>query len=374
VRVSVAELRERPSLCRWDICRAAQFADSSLTAVLWDHPSAPTANRARATVRCRSLRCLNAGNTDHSESLRGRCGRCAFLLHGLSRTRSWLRPGLGGQISGTRQRRGRCAARGERCDSVDRLPHIGRSVRCPRGLRAGGTAGVRDRSSADYGGVGGDTLLRPIATRCCSQCRRARLDHRAARSRSRRVDTTRVRALEDLSDLAPADVDLGRKQETGDLPAVLQANVGQRPVPLVTLPRPGHGLILSQAIPSMRWWSRRSLMSGVRSARRCCGPRSGGSPCIRRMGPPQGMHWADSRCRPTLRSESRSRRHGGVQCAVHGRLTGTLANPVPDWGFTQVGASVAQEFMAVYEITGDQMSYIRVCLNPAVSARQVGPA
>src|SRR5882762_1335172 len=90
---------------------------------------------------------------------------------------------------------------------------------------------------------------------------------------------TRVRALEDLSDLAPADVDLGRKQETGDLPAVLQANVGQRPVPLVTLPRPGHGLILSQAIPSMRWWSRRSLMSGVRSARRCCGPRSGGSPC-----------------------------------------------------------------------------------------------
>jgi hypothetical protein len=62
------------------------------------------------------------------------------------------------------------------------------------------------------------------------------------------------------------------------------------------------------------------------------------------------------------------------QCAVHGRLTGTLANPVPDWGFTQVGASVAQEFMAVYEITGDQMSYIRVCLNPAVSARQVGSA
>jgi len=65
---------------------------------------------------------------------------------------------------------------------------------------------------------------------------------------------------------------------------------------------------------------------------------------------------------------------GTPQCAVYGRLTGTLANAVPDWGFTRVGASVDQEFMAVYEVAGDRMLYIRACLNPAILARQVGPA
>jgi predicted ester cyclase len=65
---------------------------------------------------------------------------------------------------------------------------------------------------------------------------------------------------------------------------------------------------------------------------------------------------------------------GAAQCAVHGRLTGTLANAVPDWGFTRVGATMDQEFMAVYEVAGDRMSYIRACLNPAILASQVGPA
>jgi hypothetical protein len=65
---------------------------------------------------------------------------------------------------------------------------------------------------------------------------------------------------------------------------------------------------------------------------------------------------------------------GAAQCAVHGRLTGTLANAVPDWGFTRVGATMNQEYMAVYEVVGDRMSYIRACLNPAILASQVGPA
>jgi hypothetical protein len=65
---------------------------------------------------------------------------------------------------------------------------------------------------------------------------------------------------------------------------------------------------------------------------------------------------------------------GAAQCAVHGRLTGTLANAVPDWGFTRVGATLNQEYMAVYEVAGDRMSYIRACLNPAILASQVGSA
>jgi hypothetical protein len=65
---------------------------------------------------------------------------------------------------------------------------------------------------------------------------------------------------------------------------------------------------------------------------------------------------------------------GAAQCAVHGRLTGTLANAVPDWGFTRVGATMNQEYMAAYEVAGDRMSYIRACLNPAILASQVGPA
>jgi len=63
---------------------------------------------------------------------------------------------------------------------------------------------------------------------------------------------------------------------------------------------------------------------------------------------------------------------GAAQCAVYGRLTGTLANAVPDFGFTRIGATVRQEFMAVYDIAGERISYIRACLNPAILASQVG--
>jgi hypothetical protein len=59
-------------------------------------------------------------------------------------------------------------------------------------------------------------------------------------------------------------------------------------------------------------------------------------------------------------------------CAAHGRITGILANAVPEWGFTRVGGSLALEYMAVYEITGDRIASIRACLNPAVTARQLG--
>lgn len=61
-------------------------------------------------------------------------------------------------------------------------------------------------------------------------------------------------------------------------------------------------------------------------------------------------------------------------CAVHGRITGTLAIAVPEWGFTRVGGSGDFEYMAVYEVAGDRIASIRVCLNPAVVARQLGGA
>jgi predicted ester cyclase len=63
-----------------------------------------------------------------------------------------------------------------------------------------------------------------------------------------------------------------------------------------------------------------------------------------------------------------------AQCAVYGRIAGTLSNAVPDWGFTNVGATIDQQFMAFYEVTDEKMSFIRVCLNPAVTVGQVGPA
>jgi hypothetical protein len=62
---------------------------------------------------------------------------------------------------------------------------------------------------------------------------------------------------------------------------------------------------------------------------------------------------------------------GTAQGAVHGRITGTLATPVPDWGFTRVGGKLELEFIAVYEVDGDRVSYIRVCLNPAIAAHQM---
>ena len=60
------------------------------------------------------------------------------------------------------------------------------------------------------------------------------------------------------------------------------------------------------------------------------------------------------------------------QCMVHGRITGTLANAVPDFGLVKVGASIDQEYMALYEASGDRFSHVRVCLNRSVTAGQVG--
>jgi predicted ester cyclase len=58
-------------------------------------------------------------------------------------------------------------------------------------------------------------------------------------------------------------------------------------------------------------------------------------------------------------------------CAVHGRITGTLANAIPEWGFTRIGGSVEFEYMAVYQVSDDRIASIRACLNPAVAARQL---
>lgn len=60
------------------------------------------------------------------------------------------------------------------------------------------------------------------------------------------------------------------------------------------------------------------------------------------------------------------------QCMVYGRITGTLANAVPDFGLVKVGASIDQEYMALYEASGDRFSRVRVCLNRSVTAGQVG--
>lgn len=60
------------------------------------------------------------------------------------------------------------------------------------------------------------------------------------------------------------------------------------------------------------------------------------------------------------------------RCAVHVRLTGTLAVAVPDWGFTNVGGLADVEFMGVYQFRGDRVAHIRVCTDPTVAARQLG--
>jgi hypothetical protein len=62
------------------------------------------------------------------------------------------------------------------------------------------------------------------------------------------------------------------------------------------------------------------------------------------------------------------------ECVVHGRMAGTLVNEFPAFGWTTVGGFIDIEYMALYEITLDRISYIRVCLNPAIAARQVGNA
>ena len=63
---------------------------------------------------------------------------------------------------------------------------------------------------------------------------------------------------------------------------------------------------------------------------------------------------------------------GAPRCAVHGRMAGTLVNEFPALGWTRVGGVIDIEYMAVYEIAVDRISYIRLCLNPAIAARQVG--
>ena len=63
---------------------------------------------------------------------------------------------------------------------------------------------------------------------------------------------------------------------------------------------------------------------------------------------------------------------GAPRCAVHGRMTGTLVKELPTLGWTRVGGSIDVEYMAVYEIAVDRISYIRLCLNPTITARQVG--
>ena len=59
------------------------------------------------------------------------------------------------------------------------------------------------------------------------------------------------------------------------------------------------------------------------------------------------------------------------RCAVHGRMTGTLVNEHPTFGWTRVGGSIDVEYMAVYEVAIDRISYIRLCLNPTTTTRQV---
>jgi hypothetical protein len=53
-------------------------------------------------------------------------------------------------------------------------------------------------------------------------------------------------------------------------------------------------------------------------------------------------------------------------------MAGTLVNEFPALGWTRVGGVIDIEYMAVYEIAVDRISYIRLCLNPAIAARQVG--
>jgi len=40
-------------------------------------------------------------------------------------------------------------------------------------------------------------------------------------------------------------------------------------------------------------------------------------------------------------------------------------------GFTKVGSVFSLEYMAVYAVSRNRMSYIRVCVNPVVAAAQL---
>lgn len=60
------------------------------------------------------------------------------------------------------------------------------------------------------------------------------------------------------------------------------------------------------------------------------------------------------------------------ECMVYGRITGTLAQAVPEFGLVTVGASIDQQYMALYRAAEDRFCYVRVCLNRSVTAGQVG--
>lgn len=60
------------------------------------------------------------------------------------------------------------------------------------------------------------------------------------------------------------------------------------------------------------------------------------------------------------------------QSMAYGRITGTLAHALPDFGLKKVGASIDQQYMALYTAVGNQLSYVRVCLNRSVTAGQLG--
>lgn len=60
------------------------------------------------------------------------------------------------------------------------------------------------------------------------------------------------------------------------------------------------------------------------------------------------------------------------QSMVHGRITGTLTQALPDFGLINVGGGIDQEYMALYSASGTQLSYVRVCLDRSVTAGQLG--
>ncbi len=60
------------------------------------------------------------------------------------------------------------------------------------------------------------------------------------------------------------------------------------------------------------------------------------------------------------------------QSMVHGRITGTLTQALPDFGLIKVGAGIDQEYMALYSASGTKLSYVRVCLDRSVTAGQLG--
>lgn len=59
------------------------------------------------------------------------------------------------------------------------------------------------------------------------------------------------------------------------------------------------------------------------------------------------------------------------QSMVYGRITGTLAHALPEFGLHKIGGTIDQQYMALYTADGDQLSYVRVCLNRSVTASQL---